>query len=96
MVTSLEWLSQELVKQQEKVEASERALAQYREDQNALSLEDRQNIVVSRLNQLNDAVTRAKTNRVQKESAYGRSRHWAPISSADTFPRSCRTPTSSR
>ena len=57
-------------KQQKKVEASERAMAQYREDQNALSLEDRQNIVVARLNQLNDAATKAKTNRVQKQSLY--------------------------
>ena len=33
-------------------------MAQYREDQNALSLEDRQNIVISRLNQLNEAAAR--------------------------------------
>ena len=55
MVASLEWLSQELERQQKKVEDSERAMTQYREDQNALSLEERQNIVVARLNQLNDA-----------------------------------------
>jgi uncharacterized protein involved in exopolysaccharide biosynthesis len=58
MERSLEWLGQELARQKTIVEASERAMAQYREDQNALSLEDRQNIVIARLNQLNDAATR--------------------------------------
>jgi capsular exopolysaccharide synthesis family protein len=86
MARSLAWLTQELAKQQQKVEASERALAQYREDQNALSLEDRQNIVVSRLNQLNDAVTRAKTNRVQKESLYNQIKALGPTASPDTIP----------
>ena len=86
MARSLEWLSQELVKQQDTVEASERALAQYRADQNALSLEDRQNIVVSRLNQLNDAVTRAKMTRVQKQTAYDQLRDLDPGTAADTIP----------
>ncbi len=72
MERSLEWLAQELARQKTIVEASERAMAQYREDQNALSLEDRQNIVIARLNQLNDAATRARTNRAQKESLYTR------------------------
>jgi capsular exopolysaccharide synthesis family protein len=66
----LEWLGKELANQQRKVEESERALAEYRDKQNAMSLDDKQNIVVSRLNALNDAVTRAKMLRVQKETAY--------------------------
>jgi capsular exopolysaccharide synthesis family protein len=82
---SLAWLSQELVKQQGKVEASERALAQYREVNNALSLEDRQNIVVARLNQLNDAVTRAKTARVQKEVLYNQITSLGATAPADTI-----------
>lgn len=86
MARSLEWLTEELVKQQQTVEAGERALAQYREDQNALSLEDRQNIVVSRLNQLNDAVIRAKTNRVQKESWFTQIKALEPNASPDTIP----------
>ncbi len=45
-------------------------LAEYRENQNALSLEDRQNIIVSRLNQVNDAASRARMARIQKESLY--------------------------
>jgi succinoglycan biosynthesis transport protein ExoP len=67
---TLQWLTQEVARQQQVVQASERELAEYRENQNALSLEDRQNIVIARLNQVNDAVTRAKTQRVQRESLY--------------------------
>jgi polysaccharide biosynthesis transport protein len=67
---ALTWLSAELARQQEKVTQSERALAEYRERQNAISLDDKNNIVVSRLTQLNESVTRAKTERLQKESVY--------------------------
>ena len=92
MVASLEWLSQELEKQQKKVEDSERAMAQYREDQNALSLEERQNIVVARLNQLNDAVTKAKTSRVQKEALYDQINALGADVSADTIPAILQNP----
>ena len=67
---TLDWLTREVAKQQTTVQESERLMAEYRENQNALSLEDRQNIVGARLNQVNDAVTRAKTQRVQRETAY--------------------------
>ncbi len=66
----LEWLGKELANQQSKVEESERALADYRDRQNAMSLDDKQNIVLSRLTALNDAYTKAKMLRVQKETAY--------------------------
>lgn len=92
MLKSLAWLSQELTTQKQKVEGSERAMAQYREDQNALSLEERQNIVVARLNQLNDAVTKAKMNRVQKESLYDRVKMLDPEASADTIPAILQNP----
>ncbi len=67
---TLQWLTEEVGKQQNVVQASERMLAEYRENQNALSLEDRQNIIVSRLNQVNDAASRARTTRIQKEALY--------------------------
>lgn len=67
---TLAWLTTELNTQRKKVEDTEKALSDYREQQNALSLEDRQNIVVSQLNQLSDAYTRAKTTRIEKESLY--------------------------
>jgi capsular exopolysaccharide synthesis family protein len=86
MERSLAWLADELARQKRLVESSERAMAQYREDQDALSLEDRQNIVIARLNQLNEAATRARTNRAQKESLYRRLESLRPSASADTIP----------
>ena len=68
MGKSLEWLIEELARQQTTVESSERAMAEYRAAQQTTALNDPQNIVTSRLNQLNDAATRARTVRAQKES----------------------------
>ena len=67
---TLDWLTEEVAKQQSVVQTSERMLAEYRENKNALSLEDRQNIIVSRLNQVNDAASRARMTRIQKEALY--------------------------
>lgn len=92
VTSSLTWLSQELVRQKAKMKGSERAMATYREQQNAGSLEDRQNIVVSRLNQLNDAVTRAKTNRVQKEALYNQIKSLGSSVSPDTMPAILQNP----
>jgi succinoglycan biosynthesis transport protein ExoP len=64
------FLTEQLAQQREKLEASEQALQAYRERTNSVSLEERQNVVVQRLADLNAAVTRANTARIQKESAY--------------------------
>ena len=64
-----DWLGQRLGEQRKQVEASEQALQQYREQTDSVSLEDKQNIVVQKLADLNAAVTRAKTERIQKEAA---------------------------
>ena len=84
---TLVWLGEELAKQQRKVEAAERALSEYRDNQNALSLDERQNIVVARLNQLNDVVTRSKADRIQKEALYNQVKGLnAATDPVDTFP----------
>jgi succinoglycan biosynthesis transport protein ExoP len=82
----LEWLDNELGTQQKRVEESERALAEYREKENALSLDDKQNIVLSRLNQLNDTATRARSTRVQKESLYNQVKAIASGTTPDAIP----------
>jgi capsular exopolysaccharide synthesis family protein len=64
------FLQGQIEAQRKQVEASEKALQKYREKNNALSLEDRQNIVVQKLSDLNTALTAAKTNRLQKENLY--------------------------
>jgi capsular exopolysaccharide synthesis family protein len=66
----IDWLEQEVTKQQAKVQDSERGLAEYRDKQNALSLDDKQNIVLSRLNKLNDDVMTSRTKKAQKEVLY--------------------------
>jgi len=82
-----DWLGTQLTEQRKKVEASEAALQQYRERNDAVSLEERQNIVVQKLADLNSAVTRAKTERIQKEAAYQQIRAIENDRAAlDTFP----------
>ena len=83
---SLQFLADEILKQQTKVEDSERAMAQYRETNNALSLEERQNTVVSSLNQVNDQYTKAKTDRIQKETVYNQVKSLPSAALAESIP----------
>jgi capsular exopolysaccharide synthesis family protein len=64
---SAEWLTGEVEKQGKLVQQSELALAQYKEKQDAGALDSSQNIVVARLTQQNDALTKARLERIQKE-----------------------------
>jgi capsular exopolysaccharide synthesis family protein len=88
----IEWLDKELAKQQQKVEESERALADYREQKNAMSLDDKQNIVLVRLNKLNDDVMMARSRRGQKQAVYDQLRSLPPGQSADTIPVIAQNP----
>jgi len=81
-----DWLGQRLSEQRQQVESTEQALQRYREQTDAVSLEDRQNIVVQKLADLNAAVTRAKTERLQKEAAYNQVRTLGERNALDTFP----------
>ncbi len=69
-----DWLGERLAEQRKKVDASEQALQRYRERTDAVPQEDSQNIVVQKLTDLNAAVTRAKTDRMQKEGAHAQIR----------------------
>ena len=81
------WLNNRLAELRGQVTAREGALQQYREQRDAVSLDDRQNIVVQKLAQLNAAVTTARTDRVDKEALYQQlvaiQQSGAPV---DTFP----------
>ncbi len=82
-----DWLGQQLAEQRKQVEAAEVKLQAYREHNDAISLEDRQNIVVQKLTDLNAAVTRAKTERIQKEAMWMQLRTLENNPAAlDTFP----------
>lgn len=68
------FLSQMVAEQRKAVEQSELALQKYREDGASVSLEDRQNIIVERLAGLNQAATKAKTERIQAETLHNQLR----------------------
>jgi capsular exopolysaccharide synthesis family protein len=87
ILKNLTWLGEEVKRQEAKVREAEAAMTRYRQEQNALSLEDRQNIVVARLNTLNDTVTRARTTRLQKEAVFNQLKSVNSASdTADAFP----------
>ena len=67
---SAEWLTGEVEKQGKLVQESELKLANYKESQDAGALDSSQNIVVARLTQSNDAVTKARMDRIQKEGLW--------------------------
>ena len=82
----LDWLHKELEKQQAKVQESEQALSDYRDKKNALSLDDKQNIVTQRLTQLSDALTRSRTVKAQKDALYRQVREMSVSTSPDAIP----------
>ena len=63
-----DWLGNQLSEQRKEVESTELALQKYREQNDAISTEDPQ--VTQKLAELNTAVTRAKTDRIYKETLY--------------------------
>jgi succinoglycan biosynthesis transport protein ExoP len=88
----LDWLNKELDKQQQKVQDSEQALSDYRDKKNALSLDDKQNIVTQRLTQLNDAMIKARTVKAQKDALYSQVRLMSGTTSPDAIPAIAQNP----
>src|ERR1700678_4752758 len=64
------WLSTELADLQLKVQTSEEKLVRYQKDHSILGVDEKQNIVTAKLNELNNELTLAETDRIQKESNY--------------------------
>ncbi len=63
-----EFLQDEAKELQAKLEESERKLQIYKEENKAISLEERQNIIVAKLQELNTAATEAKNARLRLEA----------------------------
>lgn len=61
------WLNTTLEEQRRLVEESERRLQQYKEQNNAGSVDDKQNIVVQKLNALNQELVQARIERLDRE-----------------------------
>jgi polysaccharide biosynthesis transport protein len=81
-----DWLSSQMAEQRKKVEDSEAQLQRYKEQHDAVAVEDRQNIVVQRLGEMNAAVTKAKTARIEKEALYNQLKAMQTSGSIDSFP----------
>src|ERR1017187_3550034 len=64
------WLSTELADLQLKVQTSEEKLVRYQKDLSILGVDEKQNIVTAKLDELNRQLTGAETDRIQKESNY--------------------------
>src|SRR5260370_18876558 len=64
------WLSTELADLQMKVQTSEEKLVRYQKDHSILGVDEKQNIVTAKLDELNKELTAAQTDRIQKESNY--------------------------
>jgi succinoglycan biosynthesis transport protein ExoP len=65
-----DWLSTELADLQLKVQTSEEKLVRYQKEHSILGVDEKQNIVTAKLDELNRQLTAAQTDRIQKESNY--------------------------
>ncbi len=84
---TLLWLGEELKRYEQQLSESETALSQYREQNDAGSLDEKQNLVGARLNQLNDTVTTARNQRLTKQAIYEQLKGANPTDDAvDNFP----------
>jgi len=65
-----DWLSKELSDLQLKVQTSEEKLVRYQKEKGIVGIDEKQNIVTAKLDELNKELTEAQTDRIQKESNY--------------------------
>jgi capsular exopolysaccharide synthesis family protein len=65
-----DWLKQQLADLQVKVETSEQNLADYQKEHGILGIDEKQNIITSKLDELNKQLTEAEGDRMQKQAAY--------------------------
>jgi polysaccharide biosynthesis transport protein len=83
----ISWVQNEVRKEEAQLQQIQGDMAAYREKNNALSLDNKQNIVGQRLAQLNDAFTKARIAREQAQSRYEQIRNADPKNdAADAFP----------
>ncbi|MGA9977254.1 MAG: GumC family protein, partial [Candidatus Sulfotelmatobacter sp.] len=65
-----DWLGQQLVDLQMKVETSQEKLVRYQKEHEILGIDEKQNITTSKLDELNKALTTAESERMSKEAFY--------------------------
>jgi exopolysaccharide transport family protein len=65
-----DWLSKQLVDLQMKVENSQEKLVRYQKEHEILGIDEKQNIITQKLDELNKELTSAESDRMQKEAIY--------------------------
>src|SRR5580698_9995642 len=65
-----DWLSKQLVDLQMKVETSQEKLVRYQKDHEILGMDEKQNIITNKLDELNKELTSAESERMDKEAVY--------------------------
>jgi succinoglycan biosynthesis transport protein ExoP len=84
---NLQWVNERLSDANAKFRSSEDALSKYREQNNAQSLDEKQNMVVSRLTSFTELATKARSTRLQRQTIYEQVKGAEPASdAADSFP----------
>ena len=65
-----DWLQKQLIDLQMKVETSQEKLVRYQKEHEILGIDDKQNIITEKLDELNKEMTAAESDRMQKEAVY--------------------------
>ena len=65
-----DWLQKQLADLQIKVETSQEKLVKYQKQHEILGIDEKQNIITAKLDELNKELTAAESNRMEKESIY--------------------------
>ncbi|PYX33968.1 MAG: hypothetical protein DMG80_03965 [Acidobacteria bacterium] len=65
-----DWLSKQLVDLQMKVETSQEKLVRYQKEHEILGIDEKQNIITQKLDELNKELTSAESERMEKEAIY--------------------------
>jgi polysaccharide biosynthesis transport protein len=77
-----DWLSKQLVDLQIKVETSQEKLVKYQKEHEILGTDEKQNIITSKLEELNRELTTAQGDRMQKEAEYRQVQSGDPATAA--------------
>src|SRR6202795_4094787 len=77
-----DWLSKQLVDLQMKVETSQEKLVRYQKEHEIFGVDDKQNIITEKLDELNKEMTAAEFDRMQKEAVYRQTQSNDPVAVA--------------
>ncbi len=78
-----EWLSKQLTDLRLKAETSQQKLVEYQKEKQIVGVDDKQNITLSKLDELNRELTQAEAERIHKEATYRMQSEDAPDTAAN-------------